>query len=332
MADSLMTTQTVRPAPGRGAVFDAHGRLLRVPDGWELLPPGDATLTRRVKEDGPHWAVVVQRGRRCFSQGVWAAAATIARHRADLERERQSVVYQDRLVAQRRRREREQGLYVAEFRDVVLQVLRFAPCHRETAERLADAVAAQATPVGSGTVARTQRLGLEEKAELALMAWLRHQTSDYDRRQVARIKGERRAVRRQIAVQSRQLLERYRHGDMVDPATCPLQQALAGGGSEAVPPVVDGPGRSGAPNPTPAEGVRRDRSPSSVTPQNGDPGGFWEPLPAPGCAGAPRATTAPGKEPPGRPGRLAPVPRKPAAGNRPAPGAWRDSFDDFFTE
>jgi TfoX/Sxy family transcriptional regulator of competence genes len=211
-------------------VFAADGRLLRIPNGWELLPPGDAALTRRVKAAGPHWAVVVQRGRRSFSQGVWAPAATIARQRAERQSERQSAAYQDRQVAQRRRRDREQGLYVAEFREVLLQVLRFAPCHQQTAERLADAVAAQATPVGSGTVARTQRLSLSHKAELALLAWLRHQTSDYDRRHVARVKGERRAVRRQIAAQSRQLLERYRRGEAVVPATCPLQQALAAGG------------------------------------------------------------------------------------------------------
>lgn len=229
MADASATTQTVRPAPGRGAVLDAQGRLLQIPHGWELLPPGDAALTRRVKAAGPHWVVVEQRGRRSFSQGVWAAATTIARHRAERASEQQSAAYQDRQVAQRRRREREQGQYVAQFREVVLQVLRFAPCHQATAERLAGAVAAQATPVGSGTVARTQRLSLDDKAGLALLAWLRHQTSDYDRLPVARVKGARRALRHQIAKRSLQLLERYRRGEAVDPGTCPLQRALAAG-------------------------------------------------------------------------------------------------------
>jgi len=216
----------VRPGPRPRTVLDAQGHLRPVPEGWDLLPPGDAGLTRRVKADGPHWVVEVQHGRRRFSQGVWAPAATIDRYRAELERERQSSEYQDRRRADQRRREREQGLYVAQFREAVLAVLRFAPCHRETAERLAAAVAAQATPVGSGTVARTARLDLADKAELALMAWLRHQTSDYDRMHVARIKGERREVRRRIAVQSRQLLEPYRRGEPIAAATCPLQRAL----------------------------------------------------------------------------------------------------------
>lgn len=216
----------VQPGPRPRTVLDAQGHLRPVPEGWELLPPGDAGLTRRVKADGPHWVVEAQFGPRRFSQGVWAPAATIARQRAELERERQSVEYQDRRRTDQRRRDREQGLYVAQFREAVMAVLRFAPCHRETAERLAAAVAAQATPVGSGTVARTARLSLAHKAELALMAWLRHQTSDYDRMHVARVRGERREVRRRIAVQSRHLLERYRRGEPVAAATCPLQRAL----------------------------------------------------------------------------------------------------------
>lgn len=227
MAEPATATRTVSPAPGRGAVLDGEGRVLHVPHGWELLPPGDATLTRRVKADGPHWAVVEQRGRRVFSQGVWAPAETIARRRAELECERQSVGYLQRQLAQGRRRQRQQERYVSEFREALVQILHFAPCYREMAERLAAAVAAHAAPVGSGTVARTQRLALDERAKLALLAWLRHRTSDYDRVQVARTKGARRALRRQIAARSLGLLERYRRGEPIEPASCPLQQALA---------------------------------------------------------------------------------------------------------
>ena len=244
MPEPSSMSQTVRPGSKPRTVLDNRGQAQVVPAGWDLLPPGDAGLTRRVKAAGPHWVVEVQKGRRRFSQGIWAPAATIATHRAELERERQSVDYQQRRLAAQRRRERDQGLYLAQFREAVVAVLRLAPCHRETAERLAAAVAAQAAPVGSGTVARTARLGLTEKAELALMAWLRHQTSDYDRLHVARIKGERREVRRRIAAQSRRLLERYRRGEVIDPATCPLQRALAALG--AGPRTADG-GHPGEP-------------------------------------------------------------------------------------
>jgi hypothetical protein len=43
--------------------------------------------------------------------------------------------------------------------------------------------------------------------------------------QIARIKGERRAVRRELAQQSVQLLRAYRAGRAI-PENCPLQQAV----------------------------------------------------------------------------------------------------------
>src|SRR5690606_8032308 len=46
-------------SPGRRErqVKTADGELLEVPAGWELLPPGDAALSRRVKSEGPAWSV-----------------------------------------------------------------------------------------------------------------------------------------------------------------------------------------------------------------------------------------------------------------------------------
>lgn len=75
--------------------------------------------------------------------------------------------------------------------------------------RLAAEVTAHATPVGSGTVARTQRIPIERRAESAVIAWLRHQTTAYDHMQIARVKGKRREVRRMMAGESRRLLAKY---------------------------------------------------------------------------------------------------------------------------
>ena len=93
-----------------------------------------------------------------------------------------------------------------------LTFLDFAPSHANLAEQMADAVTQHATPVGSGTVARTQRIPIERRAESAVIAWLRHQTTAYDNMSIARVKGKRREVRRMLAEQSRRLLEKYRHG------------------------------------------------------------------------------------------------------------------------
>src|SRR5579871_6325147 len=90
----------------------ADGRILAVPDGWVLLPPGDAALTRRVKEAGDHWVVQEKKGRKTFSRGVWAPAAIITRIRAELETERSTPNYAKRKAAAVRRREAAQAEYV----------------------------------------------------------------------------------------------------------------------------------------------------------------------------------------------------------------------------
>jgi hypothetical protein len=115
---------------------------------------------------------------------------------------------------------------VEEFRQAVLHFLDFDTDYADLACRLAGAVAAHATPVGSGTVARTKRIPVERRAEAAVIAWLRHQTTAYDDMKVPRVKGRRREVRRQLAEQSRAVLDAYRRGRPVDAARCPLQQAL----------------------------------------------------------------------------------------------------------
>lgn len=199
--------------------------MLAVPDGWELLPPGDAALTRRVKEVGEFWAVAEPVGRKLFSRGIWAPAAKIAAKRAELAVERADPAHARRQVADRQRRERAQADYVADFQDEVRRFLNFAPVHAALAERLAEAVTIHATPVGSGTVARTQRIPVGERAAAAVIAWLRHQTTAYDSLVIPRVKGQRREVRRQLAEHSRRLLDRYRRGEVAAPA-CPLRRAL----------------------------------------------------------------------------------------------------------
>lgn len=219
-------TRIVAPGPSDRTVRTADGQILHAPDGWELLPPGDATLTRRVKAAGPTWTVQEKKGRKTFSRGVWAPADRIAVIRAELEAERSTDAYAKRRAADVARRERKQSEYVEDFRGAVLAFLDFAPRYAELAERLADSVTQHATPVGSGTVARTQRIPIERRAESAVIAWLRHQTTAYDNMKIPRIKGKRREIRRMLAERSRQLLEQYRAGSAADP-TCLLEQALS---------------------------------------------------------------------------------------------------------
>ena len=230
-----MPTQTriVTPGPNDRSVLTADGQIVHVPAGWELLPPGDAGLTRRVKADGPSWTVQEKKGRRTFSRGVWAPADRIAVIREELVAERSTESYAKRRKADATRRERKQVEYVEDFRGAVVVFLDFAACHADIANQLADAVTKHATPVGSGTVARTQRIPIGRRAESAVIAWLRHTTTTYDNLKIARVKGKRREVRRMLAEQSRRLLQGYRAGAAVDSQQCPLRRALHNEDGEA---------------------------------------------------------------------------------------------------
>lgn len=219
-------TRIVSPGPTDRSVRTADGKILEVPTGWVLLPPGDAGLTRRLKAGGPTWTVQEKKGRKIFSRGVWAPADRVQTVRAELEAERSTESYAKRKASDAVRREKKQTAYVEDFRGAVLQFLKFAPRYGELAERLADAVTLHATPVGSGTVARTERIPIERRAEAAVIAWLRHQTTAYDNLAIPRIKGKRREVRRMLAEESRQLLLQYRAGVKIDPAGCLLTKAL----------------------------------------------------------------------------------------------------------
>jgi hypothetical protein len=209
-------------------VLTTEGSVLSVPAEWDLLPPGDAALSRRIKADGPTWTVIEVKGRKRFSHGIWAPAVRIKALRIELALERADPAYQKKLEAGRKRRAEEQIEYVGDFRAAVLAFLNFHPAHGFAADAMAQRIADHATPVGSGTVARTERIPIEERAEAATIAWMRHQTTGYDNMVIPRVKGKRREVRRMLAQRSVQLLSRYRRGEAIDPAACPLGRALMG--------------------------------------------------------------------------------------------------------
>lgn len=216
------------PGPSVNMVRSPDGNVRTVPNGWVLLPPGDAALTRRVKAAGEHWVVQEKKGRKIFSRGMWAPAATIDSTRADLESERSTESFAKRKETDAKRRDKVQAEYVEDFTRAVVTFLAFRPDHTELAQGLARLVADHATPVGSGTVARTKRIPVQQRAEAAVIAWMRHQTTGYDSMVIPRVKGKRRETRRMLAQRSKELLARYRRGES-DSEDCPLKRALKEG-------------------------------------------------------------------------------------------------------
>ena len=220
-----MFEKIFRPGPRPNSVINEYDIIIPTPDGWSLLPPGDAGLTRRVKASGDYWVVQEKKGRRIFSKGIWTAATTIEKIRLELEAERSTESYSKRKAGAARRRDRVPLEYVEDFTGAVVAFLAFHPSHCELANKLAKVVADHATPVGSGTVARTKRIPVERRAEAAVIAWMRHQTTAYDSMSIAKIKGERREVRRMLAQRSKTLLARYRREESGE-ERCLLKEAL----------------------------------------------------------------------------------------------------------
>ena len=192
-----------------------------MPSGWSLFPPGDATLTRRVKAAGDHWVAQEKKGRNVFTRGVWAPATNIERIRIE-----PTEGFATKKEADARRREKAQAEYVDDSHGAVVALfLDFHDSHADFADWLARAVSDHATPVGSGTVARTKRIPVGQRAEAAVIACMRHQTTGYDGMVIPRVKGKRREARRMLARRSHELLERYRRGEAGGEG-CPLIKAL----------------------------------------------------------------------------------------------------------
>ena len=206
--------------------FLRDGKSVTVPDNWIFVPSGNPGLTRRLKAATECWSVVHKRKKRIEAIGLWCDESVVDCVKKDLEEERSNPAYLRKLEQARLARIARQDAYVVEFRQAVVDFLNFAPAYEEIAWDLADAVTDQAIPVGSGTIARTERIPLARRAEAAVIAWMRHQTTGYDHMYIARIKGERRAVRRELASDSREILESYRKGEPI-PENCPLKKALS---------------------------------------------------------------------------------------------------------
>ena len=207
--------------------YSMDGRFIDMPDDWEFVPSGDPALTRRLKTvASDYWVVKRKLGRKEFGVGLCVPKGLATSIAEQLRTERDTPEYQRKLEAGRRRREKEQEEYEEDFEKAVLEFLGFHERYAELAARLAKVITEFTTPVGSGTVARTQRIPIGQRARAAVIAWMRHNTTDYDQRYIPRVAGKRREVRRDIAQESLALLKDYRRGNDV-PADCPLQRALA---------------------------------------------------------------------------------------------------------
>jgi hypothetical protein len=209
----------------KGKLVGDYGEPLTPPSHWVFLPAGDAGVTRKVTAKGDYWRVQVKKGRRTISKGIWAPSAIVAEAQSTVTAQRTTDAYKNRMEYDKQRRQQKQDQYEIEFTNAVRAFLHFDSTHKAIEEAITRAVTAHAIPVGSGTVARTSMIPIGERAARAVIAWMRHQTTAYDNLNIARIKGERRAVRRALAEQSVAVLSKYRNNSTI-PVNCPLKMAV----------------------------------------------------------------------------------------------------------
>jgi len=207
------------------SVRDTQRTILSIPDGWAFLPAGDPGVTRKVTASGVCWRVQIRKGRRNISLGVWAPEQTIESAKLATKNIRSTDSYKKSVIRTKLQRDKKQDEYAQQFYFEVRLFLSFAECHKAYEDTMAKAVTEHAIPVGSGTVARTEMIPIEERAAKAVVAWMRHQTTGYDTMKIPRIKGKRREIRRLLAETSMQLLSKYRNGDPISPG-CPLKCAI----------------------------------------------------------------------------------------------------------
>jgi len=217
--------QNVSPGSTEGTLQSESGEKLTPAEGWAFLPAGDAAVTRRVKLKSPVWVVQVKHRRRMISKGIWAPANNILAAKQEVAAKRATPAYAKERRRELARRQAKQEAYTQEFNDQIIKFLNFHPRYEKEAQHIGKIITTHATPVGSGTVARTQRIPIDKRAQAAVIAWMRHKTTAYDSMKVARVKGKRREIRRKLAEKSIEVLKVYRQGRDLN-ENCPLKQAL----------------------------------------------------------------------------------------------------------
>lgn len=202
-----------------------NGDVLEPPSDWGFLPAGDAGITRKITAGGVFWRVQVKIGRRIISKGVWAPLEIIEKAKCEVEALRETALYKKKIESSRNIRAKKQAVYEKDFFEAVREYLSFSTRYKELELKFAEAVTGHAVPVGSGTVARTEMIPIEDRAEKAVIAWMRHRTTAYDSMSIPRIKGKRRETRRLLAKHSAEILASYRNGCVIL-ENCPLKKAL----------------------------------------------------------------------------------------------------------
>ena len=148
------------------------------PEGWDFLPSGDIFLTRTVKKIGPYWVLLRRMKKYTITVGILCPSASI--EKAKKIREETESERKIKRVASSRYREKTEEKYRLEIKQLAMTYLDFSPEYKDLSEKISTAAAKHATEIGTGRVGRTKKIDKEERAILAVRAYIRHNYTDYD--------------------------------------------------------------------------------------------------------------------------------------------------------
>jgi hypothetical protein len=157
-----------------------HGAV-EIPADWDLIPTGDAFMTRTVKAAGVYWYAWKPRTRTRRHRrlaGLWAPRTVI--EEAATQASKTAAERANRREASAQHRARAEERYRGELATAIRAFLNFAPEHTALAEAIAVDASERAAVVGSGRVGRTRKLAVEERAALAARAYVRHRHTNYE--------------------------------------------------------------------------------------------------------------------------------------------------------
>lgn len=148
---------------------------IEIPPDWGFVPTGDAFLTRTLKRLGKYWVLLRRKDKYTITLGLLCATGNIdtakrMEHSTQSERE-------ERRSKNRKYRDRAEAKYRKEMERAMFSYLNFSKKYHKMATGICSRAAERATEVGVG---RTRLMPIEERAILAVRAYIRHEFTSYE--------------------------------------------------------------------------------------------------------------------------------------------------------
>ncbi|MDD3827878.1 MAG: DUF2293 domain-containing protein [Anaerolineae bacterium] len=187
-----------------------YGEFEHIPQGWCLLPKGDAAVTRRVRK-GPYWVLMRKSKRYSIELGTLAPTDTIESVFEELGGEEAAA---HRLEAKERGQEKREQQMTDKLRSAIMRCFPHIP--EKDLEEIME-ISRSGGAVGTAQWLYFSPSGETEEAfelaaNLAVRAYVRHNYTDYDRRLSGSFAGdeERNKARRAVSHRVDLVLDKWK--------------------------------------------------------------------------------------------------------------------------